>query len=86
MTTRRYVRWISIVAALAFWVALAVMDVGTIPEPHTEPYTWWLPVQVLVVFVPVIGIGYFAGRADVEDAPSPGYDSEEERDGCTNSR
>lgn len=59
------VAFVSGVAYIAFWVGVAVADIGEISKCGGE-YEWWLPLMIfLVVAFPFI-CGYLAGLEERE--------------------
>ena len=57
------VGWIGGVAWGAFWVGIAVADIGEMSEP-SEPYSWYLPLLVAAFLIPTFVFGLIAGGSN----------------------
>lgn len=46
------------------WVVYALTKVGDIPQPGTEPYSWWLPINFAMLLILPALLGYVIGSAE----------------------
>ena len=50
------------VAYIVFWVGVGYAEIGQISETCGEPYSWYLPILLLVFLLPAFIAGYYGGK------------------------
>lgn len=59
--------WVLATVLVTWIVAMAVGDVGTVPECKGKPIEWILPFGIFLYCVGLVVAGFYIGRGDNND-------------------